>query len=123
MEDGWRRSSHSNPPHAYYFLGFIQVWDMATGDSVYLFDKGIVASSGLAFSPDGRRLAGTDWQGKILIWDMATGLEIARLDGDSEDANSLAFSADGSMLACATPVGVKVWDAGLLSRRKQVKSP
>ncbi|HEY1377145.1 MAG TPA: protein kinase [Gemmataceae bacterium] len=53
----------------------------------------------LAFSPDGRRLAGGGMDGTVWMWAPATGRETARLDGHHVPVFSVAFSPDGARLA------------------------
>lgn len=64
-------------------------------------------TSGLAFSPDGRRLAiqSSDASG---IWDLESGTRVIALGGAS--AANLAWSPDGARIAtCAH--GIQLWDA------------
>jgi WD40 repeat protein len=83
-----------------------KVWDAQTGREL-LFIK---AGGGVAFSPDGKRLA-TGGQG-IKVWDAQTGQELLALKGHAEFVFSLAFSPDGKRLASAAyDKTVKVWDA------------
>jgi WD40 repeat protein len=66
---------------------------------------------GVAFSPDGRRLASASHDRTVKVWDALTGQEIRTLQGP-DYVNSVAFSPDGRRLACAaTDPTVKVWDA------------
>ncbi|MBX9628574.1 MAG: hypothetical protein K2X82_32555, partial [Gemmataceae bacterium] len=114
----------------------IKVWDAATGKPVRtLFDGKHVA--GVAFSPDGRRVATTlsvcdqaklgggdvrpAFSGKVLMWDVETGKEAAALEGwEVHCPYHVAFSPDGKLLAAggglleanSEPAGgnVTVWE-------------
>src|SRR5262249_39265244 len=74
---------------------------------------------GLAFSPDGRKLAsaargvaegGTPLPGELKIWDAADGRELLRLPGRGELLDSVAFNPDGRQLAFADGRTVRVCD-------------
>ncbi len=68
--------------------------------------------SGVAFSPDGRRLASTSWDRTVKLWDAATGAELATLRGHEHEVNGVAFSPDGTTIASASRDGtVRLWDA------------
>jgi sugar lactone lactonase YvrE len=75
---------------------------------------------GLAFSPDGSRLAGAGMDGGGYLWSVAAGQPIGQpLYGpNSKSGNGVAFSPDGSRLAIADASGsVDLWD--LASRSVQ----
>ena len=69
---------------------------------------------GIAFSPDGSRLAVATSIG-IWIYDADTYDEIALLTGHKEEVAAVAFSPDGAKLASASgfhsPGTLKIWDA------------
>jgi WD40 repeat protein len=56
----------------------------------------------LAFSADGRTLAGADFTGNVVLWDTATGQVRTKFrQEDGRRVRSLAFSPDGQTLAVA----------------------
>ena len=55
----------------------------------------------LAFSPDGSRLMGADWDGALKIWDIAAGREVAATTLTGVGVKVARFSADGKRLAVA----------------------
>jgi WD40 repeat protein/serine/threonine protein kinase len=67
---------------------------------------------GLAFSPDGRRLASGSWDRTLRIWDVASGQPVHTLLAHAQPILGLAYSSDGRWLATASyDQTVKVWDA------------
>jgi WD40 repeat protein/serine/threonine protein kinase len=67
---------------------------------------------GVAFSPDGQRLASANLDKTVKVWDATTGQEIHSLMSHTDFVHSVAFSPDGKRLASASEDGtVKVWDA------------
>ena len=108
----------------------VKVWDAQTGQELFSFRIG--PSAGVAFSPDGKRLAtasgrwlgGARWDGvpgDVKVWDAQTGQELLSLKGFAGPYPSLAFSPDGKRLASSQRPSnsldrgdfdeIKVWDA------------
>src|SRR5207244_1229629 len=69
------------------------------------------ADRSVAFSPDGKRLAGASGHQFITVWDAQNGKELLVLKGHAWDVTCVAFSPDGKRLASASGTSVKVLDA------------
>ena len=105
--------------------GALNLWDLETGKPLFGFDKMPISVWGLAFSPDGKRLAaatgyyGSNEPGDVRVWDMTTGSELYDLKGHTGCVWSVAFSPDGRRLVSASggwglhavgPGEVIIWD-------------
>jgi WD40 repeat protein len=68
---------------------------------------------GLAFSPDGTRLASAGADQTVRIWNPSRGREVLAPPGAGGRVHGVAFSPDGGRLAATTADGiVRVWEAG-----------
>ncbi|HEY7428307.1 MAG TPA: sigma-70 family RNA polymerase sigma factor [Gemmataceae bacterium] len=110
----------------------ICVWDAATGKVLRtggyqdpVRDAHVQPDRGMAFLPDGRMLAATDFlkPGEasqkirgIRVWDVATGKEVRQLSDPAKKREDLlsasAFSRDGKLLATTVTLkrDISVWD-------------
>src|SRR5262249_796082 len=65
----------------------------------------------LAFSPDARRIATANQDGKVQVWDVASGKEEVTAEGHRDGANAVAFSPDGTRLdSGGKDKAVRFWD-------------
>jgi WD40 repeat protein len=68
-------------------------------------------ANAVAFSPDGRRLAGAFDDGAVKLWDATTGRELRSFFVHDDDVDCVAFSPDGTRLALAgKDHAVTIWD-------------
>jgi eukaryotic-like serine/threonine-protein kinase len=85
----------------------MSITDFATG-------REIASSDGMpiAFSPDGKWLAGTDTSKRdIALWDAHTFRRAATFQGHTKEINSIAFDREGGQLASASnDHTVRLWD-------------
>src|SRR5262249_1719835 len=99
----------------------VKVWDLRTGQEAFALDKIERRVNGLAFSPDGHRLAVGSADGTVRILDGTPlpGLVTAHdagqaltLEGHGHVVVGLAYSPDGRRIVSASQDGTaKVWDA------------
>jgi hypothetical protein len=103
--------------------GNVRLLDAMTGKVRHLFpgSKKFVAHA-VAFSPDGRLLAGA--AGDIILWELATLQEVRRFRGHRGQVLSLAFSPDGRRLVSGSrDTTALIWDVtGLENQPRAVRA-
>jgi WD40 repeat protein len=95
--------------------GTVKFWSARRGHAVEAFrPAGHRGLSRLAFSPDGRQLAGGGGRrpGDVLVLDATTGKAVRTLQGHAMQIAALAYAPDGKRLASLSLDNtVRVWDA------------
>jgi RNA polymerase sigma factor (sigma-70 family) len=100
----------------------IRLWDLAALQEIRRFGQGDEVPYGIAFSPDGTKLAstaalGADFpavgetlplNGPIHVWDTATGREIRQWTTDNN--SRVCFAPDGTTLATVEGQIIRLWD-------------
>jgi WD40 repeat protein len=75
--------------------------------------KGFSGPPSVAWSPDGRRLAGSSRDHVVCVWDVTSGVELLRLPGHEDVVGCLSWSPDGDRLASGShDRTARIWDAG-----------
>src|SRR5262249_51573279 len=87
--------------------GEVKLGDTATGKEVRAFRGQTQSVHGVAFSPEGGKVAAATWT-TIYVWDVETGKLLFKLPGGHR---RVAFSPDGKRLATLSPPVIKFWDA------------
>jgi WD40 repeat protein len=89
----------------------VRLWDARTQEQLAVLPLGRIAY-GLAFSPNGTRLATACQDNTIRLWDMASREEVVELHGHTDYVHAVAFSPDGTKLvSCSGDHTVRIWDS------------
>src|SRR5262249_54121455 len=90
----------------------VKLWDVATGKELLAFREHTSNVYGVAFSPDGRRLATASDDHTVKLWEAETGQLLLNLRDHHSGVTCVAFSPDGRRLASSgRDRTVRIWDA------------
>ncbi|MEK6238748.1 MAG: hypothetical protein N2C14_28880, partial [Planctomycetales bacterium] len=86
-----------------------RLFDAATGELQHRFKN---SGDGVAFSPDGKRLAIVSWeQLSIIEWPEGRCLAQVKVDYEHTTLRTVLYSEDGEQVACVSDNGVFVFDS------------
>jgi len=93
----------------------IRLVDAETGETAAVLEGHSQIVRGVAFSPDGKLLAGAGGlparQGEAIIWDVDAREPVHKLEGHADTMYAVAFSPDGKWLATSSyDKLIKLWD-------------
>jgi WD40 repeat protein len=100
-------------------------WDMATGKRIRFTETFSNAIDGLAYAPDGKRLACFS-SGVVRIFNPQDGAVVHKWRAHDDTIEQIAYSADGKLLATGSRDGtIALWNADNAKerRRLQAKAP
>jgi WD40 repeat protein/3',5'-cyclic AMP phosphodiesterase CpdA len=85
--------------------------DLATGQPLRVLAGHAGGVSGVAFSPEGMRVATASYDGTARIWDTITGTTLVSLTGHTGRVYGVAFSSNGNLIATASrDRTAQIWD-------------
>ena len=87
----------------------VHMWDALTGEELLTLAGQRAPFLDVAFSPNGRRLAGASRDSTTWMWDALTGDLLTILPGGGR---GIVFSPDGTRIASFGDRGAKVWSVG-----------
>ena len=90
----------------------IRLWDTQTHELLEVIPLGSVVF-GVAFSPDGTRLAAACIDNTIRLFDVARRQQVAELRGHTDYVHAIAWSPDGTRLLSGSGdyFTVRIWDS------------
>jgi outer membrane protein assembly factor BamB len=100
----------------------VRLWDVRTAQVTRALRVERGTAGAVAFSPEGKLLAGGETSGHVYLWDTATGQELHRLEREeryARGAYGIAFSPDGKWVA-AGGGKVGVWDVASGQKLRRV---
>jgi WD40 repeat protein/serine/threonine protein kinase len=87
--------------------GQMSVWDYETGEKIEDLSNGVAVATGLAFSPDGQRLAVAQPRNVLQIWETRPWQHIQTITGPVAEYACPVFDPGGQRLAA------EVWDGSI----------
>lgn len=90
----------------------VRLWDVASGEQIYLFEALPGEAVDIAFSVDGQLLVTGGGRHTLVFWDTATGTALAQREVSVEDnyVYSVAFNPDNTLLAtCEHNNMLRLW--------------
>ncbi len=93
-------------------VGTLRIWDIAAGKEAGKVTPFGSSPTQVAFSPDAKFLAASDFDGKVRLRDVAAAKVARTFEGHQEGVEGVAYSPDGSrLLSAGQDKTVRLWDA------------
>jgi eukaryotic-like serine/threonine-protein kinase len=91
----------------------VQVWDAATGDTIFSYHGHAEEVNAVAWSPDGLLIASGSGDERVQVWDAAgRGNVVFTFRGHTSSVKAVAWSPDGLRIASgSSDKTVRIWDA------------
>jgi WD40 repeat protein len=104
--------------------GEVRAWDLESGKERWAAAGEYAGIWGVAFSPDGKSVAGASIDGTVRIWEAATGKERQVLKGHTDRVIGVAYTPSGKTLAsCGFDGTIRLWDATTGKEKAVLKGP
>ena len=94
--------------------GLVYLWDVATGariQTVGELGNRYDYLRGVAFSPNGKLLAGISETGVVHVWDVTSAQDIRYWDSRTDNGEDISFSPDRTLVATAGASGAALWSS------------
>jgi len=99
-----------------------QLFEVESGRLLHLFDKRMTQD--VAFSPDGKTIAGAYVDGVVAVWDVATGKQLQSAPSGCKELYSVDWNPKGDVVATSGRDGkIVLWDPGTLTKLKELDAP
>jgi len=110
---------------ASYQEGYMRIWDLRSAERLRTMRVFLRSPHGIAFSPDGRRLAvGSHDREAVKLWETDTWQEVLTLAGEGTNFNMVAFSPDGrTLMAGNVQNQLHIWSAPSLEAIETAEAP
>ena len=90
----------------------MKLWDANTGRELLALHGDKYFFSGVAWSPDGSKLAAASYNKTVQVWAVDSGDTLVTLRGHQAAVLDVAWSPDGARLATASwDITTRIWDA------------
>ncbi|QUQ63353.1 caspase, EACC1-associated type [Kutzneria sp. CA-103260] len=103
-----------NEDNSYSPDGTVRLWDTGTRQQIgdpLINERASAAALGVAFAPQGEKLAVGYSARDNLVWDIGTRKPIATLPGGNGDGTDITYSHAGYLIAAGDSYNVRVWNA------------
>jgi WD40 repeat protein len=102
--------------------GCVRLWDPVTRQEIRRLGGHRHWIAGIAFAPDGKRVATAGGDCTVRLWDAATGRQVRAFDSGDEAVDSVVFSPDGRTIAAASRDGIlRLWDIASGREIRQIR--